>query len=95
MKLKPRDFSLQEAASSLGISRFSLIRALEQLQMLETNTQFGPSPTASARNQGLLRLSSRSTTLSNGMAKHYQCTRVTIQGLAWIEQKLQEPAQAA
>lgn len=88
MRIKPRDFSLQDAAAQLGISRFVLVRELERLEVLEHDDNFGPRPTVAYRASGYFNVHLCSTQLPSGITKHYHKTKVTVQGLAWIERQL-------
>lgn len=87
---RPRDFSLQEAASLLGISRQALVHEMEQRQVLYHDGPFGLRPTPEAMAAGHFRLESGSTFIFGTLQKHYHRARVTVQGLAWIDRTLTE-----
>lgn len=88
--MKSREFSLQQAADALGLSRIALIRQLELLRVVEHDGQFGIRPTKVGMANGHLRYENRVVYVNGAFAKHYHRTTVTVQGLAWIERKLQE-----
>lgn len=95
MRIKPRDFSLQEAATQLGITRFFLVRELERLGALEHDGNFGPRPTAGFRDSGYFRVQPRSKQITDTFTRHYHLTTITVQGLAWIERELMQALQQA
>lgn len=88
LKPNPRDFSLQEAATMLGVSRHALVRELEGLGVLFHDGAFGPRPRKEAILRGHFKLETASTYILGSLQKHYHRTRVTVQGLAWIHDKL-------
>lgn len=96
LKSRSRDFSLQEAATLLGVSRHALVRELEARRVIYHDGQFGPRPFAAAIEGGHFRLESGSTYVFGTLQRHFHRTRVTVQGLAWIDRELtQELAKAS
>lgn len=92
MKLQLRDFNLCEAAHRLGISRPALIKELEGSGAVYHDAQFGIRPRQDFINRGLLRVQTKTTYIDGRIPKHYHFTTLTIRGLAWIAEVLENKA---
>lgn len=95
LKPRPRDFSLQEAATMLGVSRHALVRELELRRVIYHDGNYGPRPTQEAILCGHFKLESASTYVFGTLQRHYHRTRVTVQGVAWIDRQLTQDYAAA
>lgn len=95
IEIKPRTFSWVEAAQILGISRHALLRELKDRKIIHEDRQFGPMPENSHISSGFFTTEIMLTYINGVIPKHYRKTRVTVQGLAWIEKTLKESATIA
>lgn len=82
--MSARLLSLREAAKLLGTTQQALTRSMRDAgHLLQGNV-----PAPDLVRQGLLVVEPRSWTLDNGIKRHYQSTLVTVQGLAWLDQRI-------
>ena len=89
IEIKPRTFNWVEAAQILGISRYALLRELDR-KIIHEDRQFGPMPENSHMISGFFTTEIMLTYINGVIPKHYRKTRVTVQGLAWLEKILKE-----
>lgn len=76
--------SLRAAAKLLGTTQPALTRAMRDAgHLLADNV-----PCAELMKSGLFVVESRCFVLENGKRKPYQVTLVTIQGLAWLDDRI-------
>lgn len=78
-----RLLSMEQAAKLLGTTRPALMRMLRDAGHLH-----GSLAAPELVNAGLFRIEQQMVIRDDGIRKHYQVTRVTIQGLAWLELRL-------
>lgn len=81
--MSARPISLEHAAKLLGTSRPAIVRS-----MRESGHMQGTAACAELVKAGLFVVKPEVMQLDNGIRKHYQVTLVTIQGLAWLDQRI-------
>lgn len=82
--MSARLLSLREAAKLLGTTQPALTRAMRDAgHLLQGNV-----PAPELVKQGLLVTEPRCWSLDNGVKRHYTSTLVTVQGLAWLDQRI-------
>lgn len=95
ISMKPQTFTWLQAASILGISRTALLRELKDRGVLTEDRQFGTAPTEAYAQKGLFKTELTITYINGTIPKHYRKTRVTVQGLAWLEKTLSSKTEQA
>jgi hypothetical protein len=82
--MSARLFSLAAAADALGLKKPALIRRMRDAGCFVEGT----APRQALVEEGVLVAEQRCFVLDNGVRKPYQVTLVTIQGLAWLDQRI-------
>lgn len=81
--MSARLLSLDFAATLLGTTRPALLRS-----MREAGHMHGTAACAELVKAGLFKVEQEVVVLDNGVRKPYQVTKVTLQGLAWLDQRI-------
>lgn len=81
--MSARLLSLDHAAKLLGTTRPALLRS-----MREAGHMHGTAACAELVKAGLFKVEQEVMVLDNGVRKPYQVTKVTLQGLAWLDQRI-------
>lgn len=86
--MSARLFPLREAAKHLGTTQPALMRAMRDAGYLQASNV----PCPELVKAGLFVVEPRCFVLENGVRKPYKATLVTIQGLAWLDQRINHTA---
>ncbi len=81
--MRAKQLSLHEAARLLGTTRPALLKSMRDAEYMT-----GTDPAPELVKAGYFVTEPRSWHLDNGQNRHYQITLVTLQGLAWLDQRI-------